>query len=75
MRGEAITTAIVSGRGLTLVSGLGFRLGMATMPVVMPIVDADITMAGDIGSRRLAIQILIRLTTVTSVVTAKNVIF
>ena len=66
MRGEAITTAIVSGRVLTLVSGLGFRLGMGTMPVVMPTVDADITMAGDIGSRRLAIQILIRLTTVTS---------
>ena len=65
MRGEAITTAIVSGRGLTLVSGLGFRLGMGTMPMVMPIVDADITMAGDIGSRRLAIRILIRLTTVT----------
>ena len=74
MRGEAITTAIVSGRVLTLVLGLGFRLGMATMPVVMPTVDAGITMAGGIGSRRLAIQILIRLTTVTNIVT-KNLIF
>ena len=74
MRGEAITTAIVSGRVLTLVLGLGFRLGMATMPVVMPTVDAGITMAGGIGSRRLAIQTLIRLTTVTNIVT-KNLIF
>ena len=66
MRGEAITMAIASGRGLTLASGLAFRLGMATTPVVMPIVDADIPMAGVIGNGLLAIPIL---TTVTSAAT------
>lgn len=66
MRGEAITTAIASGRGLTLASGLAFRLGMAITPVVMPIVDADIPMAGVIGNRHLAIPIL---TTVISAAT------
>ena len=66
MRGEAITMAIASGRGLTLASGLGFRSGMATMPVAMPIVDADIPMAGVIGNRHLAIPIL---TTVISAAT------
>ena len=64
MRGEVITMAIASGRGLTSVSGWAFRLGMATMPVVMPIADADTTMDGAIGSRHLAIRIL---TTVTSI--------
>ena len=65
MRGEAIITAIASGRGPTLASGLAFRLGMATTRAGMPIVDVGITMAGVIGSRRLAIRIPTTVTTVT----------